>query len=553
MVSITKIIGGPGTGKTTRAMRIIESLGELGIPPIEIGFSSFTKAARHTAATRAAERFGYDPNDLMSQGWYRTLHAVCYQMLRVNSKQMLSDSKASQEWLSNVFGEKVEATAVDLETGFPVLGTGSSSQVSAVLAWWGLCRNALAPVAKMTRYAPLLQGGIGHAVTIVEQYERHKRLDDKLDFADLPLRVAGLRHDIHEITRVTPQGDPPAVRAWILDEYQDTFPSIHAAAQRIVSHPDVEHVYALGDPYQSIFGFSAGNPRFLMGGWNYTAEEVLRQSFRCPPSVMQLAEKTIRACSDYFDRQILPRADASGGVTSMSIVPTGPSRPVHGDWLFIARTNTQAVALGRWLSKGNVPWRSTIGGAYLGPKQRAIAKALLSLHEGKFITKHEWILLAGNIQAISGGRPLLARGFKSEVAAGSYPENMPDELSAEALPKFGGTDDLVAQLRSPNWKYVYKQFDKIDTFVAAARAYGVKAASDPQAKVGTIHSVKGDEASNVMLYDALTKTCRTNLYASDRSSADEELRVWYVGVTRARDRLITARFPRDEAVMYRHV
>lgn len=532
-------------------MQIIEQLGELGIQPIEIGFSSFTKAARQTAAMRAAYRFGYDPLDLMKSGWFRTLHSVCYQMLGVNQSQFLGDSKSAKEWLSNVFGEPVEPAAIDADTGFPVLGS-SGSRIASVLAWWGMCRNCLQPVGKMLKHAPLVHGmTLDEIIKLIERYESRKRIDDRLDFADLPLRVAGIRHDIADIVRVSPCGEPPPVRAWILDEYQDTFPAIHAAARHIVSSPMVDYIFCSGDVYQSIYGFSGGNPRFLMSGWEYTAEEILRQSHRCPPAVMDLAEDTIRGCSDYFDRKIIPRHDPSGGVASATLDPRGPQKKIEGNWLFIARTNGQANQLGSWLSRAHVPWASTKDGAYIGPSQRRIGKALMDLHEGRFIAADEWIYLVGHLQVVSNGQQLLQPGFKTRAAKmEDVRSEMPDQINVHGLTSVGATPHLVRQLTSDNWQHVYKDPGKVDRFYQAALRYGPEAALNPTIEVGTIHSVKGAEADNVMLYDAITKTCRTGLYDAGR---DEELRVWYVGATRARHRLIAGRFRTDKAAMYRFI
>ena len=53
-----RLIGGAGTGKTTELMAIMDKLLAREIGPLEVGFCSFTRAARREAATRAADRFG---------------------------------------------------------------------------------------------------------------------------------------------------------------------------------------------------------------------------------------------------------------------------------------------------------------------------------------------------------------------------------------------------------------------------------------------------------------------------------------------------------------
>ena len=74
-------------------------------------------------------------------------------------------------------------------------------------------------------------------------------------------------------------------------------------------------------------------------------------------------------------------------------------------------------------------------------------------------------------------------------------------------------------------------------FIRLLQRYGQKTLNeDPQIIIDTIHSVKGGEANNVLLYS------KTNLPASfankkDASDKSDEKRVYYTGATRARDTL----------------
>ena len=61
-------------------------------------------------------------------------------------------------------------------------------------------------------------------------------------------------------------------------------------------------------------------------------------------------------------------------------------------------------------------------------------------------------------------------------------------------------------------------------------------------RVGTIHSVKGAEAENVLLLTS-TSARVTRSVQQTEGGADAERRVAYVGVTRAKSRLIVAREP----------
>jgi superfamily I DNA/RNA helicase len=57
----------------------------------------------------------------------------------------------------------------------------------------------------------------------------------------------------------------------------------------------------------------------------------------------------------------------------------------------------------------------------------------------------------------------------------------------------------------------------------------------PKIEIATIHAVKGREADNVVVIPDMTN----KTFQGYRDNPDAEHRVWYVGVTRAKNRLIT--------------
>ena len=65
---------------------------------------------------------------------------------------------------------------------------------------------------------------------------------------------------------------------------------------------------------------------------------------------------------------------------------------------------------------------------------------------------------------------------------------------------------------------------------------GEKLSKDARIKLSTIHAAKGGEADNVLLILDNAKTIRESAEKSE-DKADEENRVWYVGVTRTKQNL----------------
>ena len=94
----TIILGPPGTGKTTTLLNLVDEFIQQGIRPKQIGYFSFTKKAATEAATRAADKFGLDlENDLSN---FRTLHSYAFAQLGMTKEKMLGRDDYKE------FGEK---------------------------------------------------------------------------------------------------------------------------------------------------------------------------------------------------------------------------------------------------------------------------------------------------------------------------------------------------------------------------------------------------------------------------------------------------------------
>ena len=70
---IRKILGPPGTGKTTRLLKYVQTFLKLGTPLNRIGYFAFTKKAANEAKERMLKLYPqYSYRDLKS---FQTLHA----------------------------------------------------------------------------------------------------------------------------------------------------------------------------------------------------------------------------------------------------------------------------------------------------------------------------------------------------------------------------------------------------------------------------------------------------------------------------------------------
>ena len=530
-MQIARLIGAAGSGKTTELLRIMEAaLPKLGGDPLRLGFASFTRAARAEAVGRAAAAWGVSPGMLDGEGWFRTVHSTAKRCLGIGPGQLIGDKAPDIEWISNALGVKV-STNIDEETGRQKFVGG---QEGAALNAWDHARNTLLPLDEVVRRSRRLDDNVpdyAAVVRIAERYESAKRIEDRLDFSDLLLRFSGLRvHPTDGVQHVEPEGELPPVSAWLFDEQQDASPLLDAACKRLVSAESVKWCYVVGDPFQAIFGFAGSSAECFLG-WPAEKERTMPKSYRCPAPILALGERCLRRMhKGYFDRGVAP-ADHEGRIFDTETdVPLAAARPDE-EWLFIARTNFEAGRLYASLHAAGKPARWVKQPDGVTVRGQGLA-ALHALEKGKPVTGAEWGRAVELLPTVNKAKePMLARGVKTGWAkkhADDWDVIFPNELE-----KVGATAPLVEQIRSGKWCGLV---DRGEEWRRHAERWGADLASNSRIRVGTIHSVKGMEADNVALLTTISR--RVEQGRDDcHAQHDEECRIAYVGVTRARRNL----------------
>jgi DNA helicase-2/ATP-dependent DNA helicase PcrA len=531
LVKIARLIGAAGSGKTTELLKIMEAaLPKLGGNPLRLGFASFTRAARAEAVGRAAAAWNVAPSMLDGEGWFRTVHSTARRCLGLEPGQLIGNSAADTEWISNALGVKV-STSIDDDTGRQKFVGG---QEGAALTCWERARNTLQPLDEVVRKMRRLDDDVpdyAAVVRISERYEMAKRLGDRLDFSDLLLRFSGFRlHTVDGIARTEPEGELPDVSAWLFDEQQDASPLLDAACKRLVAAESVKWCYVVGDPFQSIFGFAGSSAECFLG-WPAEKERTMPKSYRCPKPILELGERCLRRMHrGYFDRKVAP-ADHEGRIFDCETeLPFIRARPDE-EWLFIARTNYEANRLYASLHAAGKPakWVTQQEGATARGTGLA---ALYALEIGQHVSGSEWARAIELLPCTNKDKePMLDRGVKTGWAKKHSDEW--DVIFPDDLQKVGATEPLVEKIRSGRWCGLV---DRGEEWRRHAERWGPKLVAETKIRVGTIHSVKGMEADNVALLTTVGK--RVEQGREDcQDQHDEECRIAYVGVTRARRNL----------------
>jgi AAA domain/UvrD-like helicase C-terminal domain len=287
----------------------------------------------------------------------------------------------------------------------------------------------------------------------------------------------------------------------------------------------------------SIHGFAGGDYRLFMS-WD-AVESTMPKSYRCPDSVLKLGERCLsRMMSGYHDRGIQP-ASHDGSVRTASTVDEAIS---------LIKPDTSCLILGRCgysielyeqiLRQKQVPYRwvdrghseATVDGF----------KALWAIQSGEVATGNGW----GNavsMLAVSSKEhgQLLTRGEKAAWQKGQRADFDLILPTDEDLATVGVQPPLATLIRTGRWYLAVepKIQERAEQWLRAATAYGPEIASNPPIKLSTIHGAKGLEAETVIL-SSVTSPKVERARMNSPECHDEECRIEYVAVTRARRNFI---------------
>lgn len=454
----------------------MESALEAGIQPTQIAFVSFTKGAVQVARDRAIQRFNLTERDLP---YFRTLHSMAFRELGLTRSDVLGEDHLTE--LSEATGELV--TDVNPAPDAPALRRNADE----LLTIDHLARTTRRGLEAAWRY----HGGdvdwhrLKRFSAAYRQYKTDRQL---LDFTDLLTAY------------VATQLPPAPIRLAIADEAQDFTLAQYAVADKAFAGAD--ETYFAGDDLQAIHVWAgAAEDHFLSLPH---AREVLPLSHRLPVEIFNFAEAVAARVSRRYakDWRPQPRAGRVEWVNRPEEVDLSLGSREAGrlDWLLLARTRTQLSELIQVARDQGVPY-SLKGELSVKPAHVIAIRAYEALRAGRRVTMEE------------AQEALRACGVRRELKeSATYTAA---ELNIDARPIW---HDALLRIPLADREY----------YLACLRR-GEKLDGVPRVRIDTMHGVKGMEAERVLLRTDLTYRTQRG-YELD---PDAELRVFYVGLTRA--------------------
>lgn len=481
-----KIVGPPGTGKTTTLLGTVEKLLEDSFSPKEICFCAFTRKAAHEARDRACEKFSMNTTDLP---WFRTLHSLAFHQLGMGKNQVLG------------FGDYIKMAQM-LGLSITFRGVGEDGTISALSKGDRLFFTENMARAQMI---PLKEYWDKYPDEDIYWYEleqlqstllEYKASFGKQDFTDI-------------ITTFCNSPVVPPIRALIVDEAQDLTPLQWNMVEHLAR--DVEEVHVAGDDDQAIFRWAGADvDRFI----NLPGHAiVLPQSYRVPAEIQQLAETVVSRIDTRIPKKWLPSPHGGTVNFETEIEHIDMSQ---GSWYLLGRNAFTLEAYNNYCISMGFVFDSSIGSPIRGTSLQAI-RAWESLRKGESVTGG----MAKKVYDLMTTKVGVVYGFKTKM----------DKLDDAAKIDLQTLKNDYGLMTQKIWHEALDKMDakEVEYFLAALRR-GEKLLKEPRIKINTIHGVKGGEADNVVIQtDMAWRTFNEYM-----KNPDDEHRVWYVAITRAR-------------------
>ena len=274
-----------------------------------------------------------------------------------------------------------------------------------------------------------------------------------------------------------------------VDEAQDLSKIQWDMLEKIEKENEAD-VWIAGDDDQAIFGWAGAD---VMSFIEWKATEVpLQQSKRVPSEIQKGALSIVGRIEEHrLEKKYYPKKEKGQIIEVIRIADIDMSK---GSWLILARTNSLLKEIPKMLKQKGLFFKTS-------DDKNSISKNL-----------YEDI------------------AYWDKMKAG---KKIPEIVEQRILERI--------KSKKPDFRLTwYNAFNnesssKID-YLRVLLANKEKINKTPRITISTIHSAKGSEATNVVLF--LNETTNTMKAASkSRSKKNEEYRVWYVAVTRSMQNL----------------
>jgi superfamily I DNA/RNA helicase len=298
-----------------------------------------------------------------------------------------------------------------------------------------------------------------------------------------------------------------------VDEVQDLKPNEWEMVMIMMKRAQAS--YLAGDDDQAIYSWSGADVSKLIDLDSHL--QVLDQSYRIPKTIFEKSNNLVSRINKRINKTWRPRED-EGQVRNTNFESIDLR---HGQWLILGRTNYYINEVAQELkNKGYLFEKNN----YLSiSKDVATAyRAWISLQNKQELSYED---VKAMYQFMPVGKDGVSRGKKGLPGA-----DFEGLYSYIDLKKDWGLNTLI---ETP-WELALSRISESDKlYIKHILNSGHDIDEEANIKLSTIHGAKGGESQNVILFSDISKRINDNMWVN----RDDERRVFYVGMTRAKENL----------------
>ncbi|WIB12059.1 MULTISPECIES: ATP-dependent helicase [unclassified Curtobacterium] len=357
-------------------------------------------------------------------------------------------------------------------------------------------------------------------VDLMRAYERLKDDRRQMDFEDVLLLTLGMVESEPRVASYVRQ----QYRFFVVDEYQDVSPVQHDLLRAWLGGRD--DLCVVGDASQTIYSFTGASSRYLLGfGSEFPRASVLRleRNYRSTREVVHAANALMRGqpgALDLVAQETTPGPDPvvlpcvhdgdEAATIARRIAELVTGGAAYGDCAVLFRVGAQSAAIESALARNGIPYRVQGGKRFF---DRPEVKLAVHHMRGEAVrqTDDELLRRVELVLQISGWTRTAPEG--TGAVREQWEALQAIMQLAEAAPAGTTMQQFTADLVDRAATHHEPELDAVT--------------------LATLHSSKGLEWPHVVLAGVAEGLLPIS-YATTDDGIDEERRLFYVGITRAR-------------------
>jgi DNA helicase-2/ATP-dependent DNA helicase PcrA len=581
------ILAGAGSGKTkTLTHRIAYLIAKENIQPNQIMAVTFTNKAAKEMRHRLGKLLGQNSESRSFMPWMGTFHGLCVRLLKIDGKYIGIGSNFviyDEDDRQSLIKQSMKSACVDPKVLKPQF-------ISSVIS---SSKNELVGPDEFEALASYPNQK--QIAKIYHDYENRRKKAEALDFDDLLIEVVRLFKEVPEIKKKWSNN----FKHILIDEYQDTNAAQYEIVKSLVGAD--KNICVVGDDWQSIYSWRGADFKNILNfEKDFPGASVIKleQNYRSTGNILNAAQNVITKNKDRTDKKLWTDAGQGEPVSIHGVRDESEEAHIvaervftqvslkarnYDDFAVLYRTNAQSLVMEKALINFRIPYRIVGGTRFYDRKEiKDIVAYLRLIYQPNDIVSFNRI---ANVPARSIGDTSLERFINWQQKTGqdilSSLENVhqSDGLTPRAKQAFGSLGNIIFKLRE-NMLTVnpaelidqllkmtgYKEYlndgtpqaeeriENIGSLISEAQNYvtlpdyleevALMSSADAESEsdkvtMMTLHAAKGLEFPVVFivgLEEGILPHSRVFTSGKD-ADLEEERRLMYVGMTRARQEL----------------